>query len=105
VDEVDRGNMHIAAIVRDCPPVSFEGDSLILKARSHFHKEKLESERARAFVEDAISKLLGRPCQVKCTLTPEKSNDTPRDRDLQRLADDPVIKAGLELGGEIGTIK
>jgi DNA polymerase-3 subunit gamma/tau len=105
VAEIDRVNMHIAAIVRDCQPVSFEGDRLILKAQSPFHKEKLESQRARTFVEDAIGKLLGRPCQVTCTLTPEKSNDTPSDGDLQRLADDPMIKAGLELGGEIGTIK
>jgi DNA polymerase-3 subunit gamma/tau len=105
VAEIDRVNMHIAAIVRDCQPVSFEGDRLILKAQSPFHKEKLESQRARTFVEDAIGKLLGRTCQVRCTLNPEKSNDTPSDGDLQRLADDPVIKAGLELGGEIGTIK
>jgi DNA polymerase-3 subunit gamma/tau len=105
VAEVNRGNRNAAAVVIDCPPISFEGDSLILRARSHFHKEQMESERTRTSVEDAISKLLGRPCQVRCTLTPEKSNDTPTDGDLQRLAEDPMIKAGLELGGEIGTIK
>jgi DNA polymerase-3 subunit gamma/tau len=105
VAEINRGNRHIAAVVRDCPPVSLEEDALILKAQSHFHKQKLESDRARALVEDAIAKMLGRRCRVGCVLASEKGSETPDDKDLQGLAEDPVIKAGLELGGEIGVVK
>jgi DNA polymerase-3 subunit gamma/tau len=102
---IDQESMHIAAIVRDCRPVSFEDDTLVLQARSHFHREKLESDRARTLVEDAIGKLLGRPCRVRCTLANEKSEQPAPDTDLQGLAEDPLIKAGLDLGGKIGTIE
>jgi DNA polymerase-3 subunit gamma/tau len=106
--EVNRENRHVAAIVRDCPPVSFQDDALTLQARSHFHKEKLESERARTLVEEAISKMLGRRCRVGYVLASEKkakANESTKEKDLQTLSEDPVIKAGLELGGEIGTVK
>jgi len=105
VTEVNRENMHIAAIVRDCPPVSFQDDALTLKARSHFHKEQLESDRARTLVEEAIGKMLGRRCRVGYILASEKANENPKKKDLQGLSEDPVIKAGLELGGEIGIVK
>lgn len=105
VAAVDQGSMHIAAIVRDCRPVSFQDDTLVLQARSHFHREKLESDRAKTLVEDAIGKLLGRPCHVRCTLAQEKSGQPASNTDLQGLAEDPMIKAGLDLGGKIGTIK
>jgi DNA polymerase-3 subunit gamma/tau len=105
VTEVNRENPHIAAIVRDCPPVSFQDDALTLKARSHFHKEKLESDRARTLVEEAIGKMLGRRCRVASILASEKANNNPKKKDLQGLSEDPVIKAGLELGGEIGIVK
>jgi DNA polymerase-3 subunit gamma/tau len=102
---IEQESMHIAAIVRDCRPVSFQDDTLVLEARSPFHREKLESDRARSLVEDAIGKLLGRPCRVRCTLANEKSEQPAPDTDLQGLAEDPLIKAGLDLGGKIGTIK
>jgi DNA polymerase-3 subunit gamma/tau len=107
VTEINRENMHIAAIVRDCPPVSFQDDVLTLQARSPFHKEKLESERARTLVEEAISKMLGRRCRVGYVLASEKvkANESHREKDLQGLSEDPVIKAGLELGGKIGVVK
>ncbi len=105
VTEVNRENMHIAAIVRDCPPVSFQDDALTLQARSRFHKEKLESERARMLVEEAIGKMLGRRCRVGYVLASEKASETPKEKDLQGLSEDPVIRAGLELGGEIGIVK
>ena len=105
VAAVNEGNRHVGAIVIDCRPVSLEDDTLVLQARSRFHKEKLESDRARTLVEDAIGKLLGRPCRVRCTLVNEKSGQPASDKDLQGLAEDPLIKAGLDLGGEIGTIE
>jgi DNA polymerase-3 subunit gamma/tau len=105
VAAVNEGSMHTAAIVRDCRPASIENDTLVLEARSHFHREKLESDRARTLVEDAIGKLVGRPCHVRCALVNEKSGSPASDTDLQGLAEDPMIKAGLDLGGKIGTIK
>jgi DNA polymerase-3 subunit gamma/tau len=105
VAAVNEGSRHIGAIVIDCRPVSLEDDTLVLEARSPFHKEKLESDRAKTLVEDAVGELLGRPCRVRCTLVNEKGGQPTSDPDLQGLAEDPLIKAGLDLGGKIGAVK
>ena len=105
VTSVNQSNKHIAAIVRDCPPVAVEGDVVTLRARSPFHKEKLETDRAKTLVAQAISETLGRQFRVRCMLTQEAPTENPDKKDLQRLAEDPMIKAALDRGGEIGTVQ
>jgi DNA polymerase-3 subunit gamma/tau len=105
VATINRQNMHVAAVIRDCSVVSLQEDVVVLHARYHFHKEKLESERARRMVEDAISDILGERCRIKCILSSEPPVPEPDEDDLEQLAEDPMIKAGLKLGGEIGSVK
>jgi DNA polymerase-3 subunit gamma/tau len=105
VAAVNRQSMHLAAVVRGCPPMAIEEDIVILHAGSPFHKEKLESDRARQLVEEGISETLGRPYRVKCVLQSDAPGQGTKEEDLERLIDDPMIRAGLELGGEIGTVE
>jgi DNA polymerase-3 subunit gamma/tau len=102
---VNRTNQSIAAIARDCPPVALEGDVLTLCARSPFHKQKLESDQARQLVEQVTAEALGRSCRITCVLSPHEPAQSTDDKDLEQLAEDPLIKAGLELGGQIGTVE
>jgi DNA polymerase-3 subunit gamma/tau len=102
---VNRRNRSIAAIARDCPPVALDGDVLTLCARSPFHKQQLESDQARQLVEQVIGEALGRSCRITCVLSPREPAQRTVEKDLDELAEDPLIKAGLELGGEIGTVQ
>ena len=102
---VNRRNQSIAAIARDCPPVALEGDVLTLCARSPFHKQKLESDQARQLVEQVTGEALGRSCRITCVLSPHEPAQSTDDKQLEQLTEDPLIKAGLELGGEIGTVR
>jgi hypothetical protein len=57
VTAVQGKNMHVAAILRDCKPVRVEGDTLILNARSSFHRDKLSEGRAKVLVEEELKRL------------------------------------------------
>jgi hypothetical protein len=57
VTAVQGKNMHGAAILRDCKPVRVEGDTLILNARSSFHRDKLSEGRAKLLVEGELKRL------------------------------------------------
>ena len=99
-------NMHVEAILRDCLPSAVEGDMVTLNARSPFHKERLEDDRSRQLVGQAISTVMGQSCRIRCILASEESKQEPRKKDkMQGFADDPVVKAALELGGEIGGVQ
>lgn len=106
LETVKRTNMHVAAIMRDCPPQAVEADVVTLRARSPFHKEKLEADRAKRLVEQAISESLGQPCRIKCVLGRRIGGEKREpEKDLQSLTEDPVVKAGLELGGKIAGVQ
>ena len=103
--DINRSNRNLAAVVRDCPPVAVEEDLVTLCARSRFHKDQLESDQAKELVGKAIGESLGQRCRIRCVLTPDTPNQGTSEDDLQQLTEDPVIKAGLELGGQIGTVR
>jgi DNA polymerase-3 subunit gamma/tau len=105
VASINRSSRNLAAVVRDCPPVAVDEDLVTLCARSHFHKEQLESDEAKELVGKAIDDKIGQRCRVRCVMTPDVPTQSASENDLQELTEDPVIKAGLELGGEIGTVR
>jgi DNA polymerase-3 subunit gamma/tau len=100
-------NRHVEAIIRDCPPTTMDGDVISLTAASPFHKEKLEDDKAKRLVEDVISETMGHLCRIKCILPREgrKRRAPSQNDDLKAIADDYMIKAGLELGGKIGGVQ
>ena len=97
-------SMHIEAVLKDCRPTAIQGDMVTLSARSPFHKERLEDDRSKQLVVEAISKIIGQPCRIKCILTTEASKPKLKSK-TQAFADDPVVKAALELGAEIGDVQ
>jgi DNA polymerase-3 subunit gamma/tau len=105
VADINHASKRVAAIARDCPPVMIENDIVTLCGRSHFHKQELESTQAKQLVGQAISDALGKQCRVRCVMTAETPKRDDVESDLQQLAEDPIIKAGLELGGKIGTVQ
>jgi DNA polymerase-3 subunit gamma/tau len=99
-------SMHLEAVIKDCPAAAVEDDVVTLRARSRFHKERLDEDRARQSVEEEISKIMGQPYRIKCILTSDMEQQQPqRPDDIESLAEDPVVRAGLDLGGKIGRIQ
>ncbi len=97
--EIKSRNMHVEAILKDCQLAAVEGDMVVLSARYPFHKEKLDDDRAKQLVEQVMSMVVGQPCRIKCILAPEGAKQERKGNDnIQAAADDPLVKAALEMG-------
>jgi DNA polymerase-3 subunit gamma/tau len=106
VADIKRSSRNVAAIAISCLPVALEGDLVILRAPSRFHREQLESDPAKRLVEQVVSELLGEQYRIRCVTTPETPAAGTAETDLDSLTEDPVIKkAVVDLGAEIGNIQ
>ncbi|MFQ5886615.1 MAG: hypothetical protein ACE5II_05225, partial [Anaerolineae bacterium] len=58
-------------------------------------------------VEEVLSQAMGQPYHIECVLLAdrEKRREPSKERDLEAVKEDPVIKAALEMGGEITEVK
>lgn len=92
--EVDR---RIEGLLRDCEPMSIQGDLATLGFYYDYHKGKIADPRYRRTVEDVISKVLGVRLQVRTVLT-------ARDKQgrIKRVLEDTVVRTALEeLGAKL----
>jgi len=101
--------------MRSCKPVAVEGDVVVLGFTHNFHRSKVEEERNKQVIEDALSSLIGQRYHVRCVLaqqertarTPQRSASesvggkaTPAAEQI--IAEDPVVRAAVEdLGAQI----
>ena len=101
-------NYSVEALLRATRPVRFEDELLTLEVFYQFHKDKLESEKCRKIVEDAVSELFGFPAKVRCLLgersklqvetkpLPEiPESDTPQPK--KDGEDDDIVKVAEEI--------
>ncbi len=102
-------NRSVEALLKDCRPVSVEGDTVVLGFPYPFHKQRIEDPRGKAVVEAALNRVLGGVKRVRCVLTGKEDRSpeqrVPRTtRDL--VADDPLIKVAVEkYGAEIAEVR
>jgi hypothetical protein len=103
-------NLSLEALMRSCRPVAVEGDVVVLGFDYDFHRGKVEEDRNRQDVEEALSGLVGQRYRVRCVLaqgfrqerTVAPSQRAPSDSPVvQSVSDDPVVRAAVELGAEI----
>ncbi len=52
-------NHSVEALLRSTKPVAFDGEKLTLEVFYKFHKDKLETDKCRQIVEDAVGELFG----------------------------------------------
>ncbi|MBI2853459.1 MAG: DNA polymerase III subunit gamma/tau [Chloroflexi bacterium] len=89
-------NKNIAVRLQDCEPISIENGVAVLGFGHSFHKDKIEEPEHRKLVEDTLSKVMGSPYKINCTLqVQEKKPQT------QQAPQGHLIKAALQLGAKI----
>ncbi len=81
-------NHSVEALLRACRPLSLDGEILTLEVFYKFHKERLETEKCRAVVEEVAQQILGIPIKLKCILGQKKPVVTqqPEDSDIIEVA-------------------
>ena len=109
-------NLSLEALMRSCEPVGVEGDVVVLGFSHSFHRSKVEEDRNKRIVEEALSGLVGQRYRVRCVMVqPERAAGTSQ-RSMssgssggkvassaeQVVADDPVVRAAVEdLGARV----
>jgi hypothetical protein len=104
-------DLKLEALMRSCEPVRVETDVIVLSFAHKFHRNKVEEDRQRCLVEQALSDLFGQRLRVRCVM------EQPQDRLQARETDqadatappgvigdslDPLVQMAVdELGAEV----
>ena len=72
IQEVKNHNNLLAGVLRGCSANEIKNGNLEIVARSKFHKEKLEEEKALKILEESAEKILGKKINVKILQGGEK---------------------------------
>ncbi len=87
-----------------CEVKALEGDTLVLGFYFPFHQGRIEAESNRRIVEEAASRLLGRPVSLRCVAAPMPKETRVPSGHLVRAARALGAKP-LEKGGALGEPK
>lgn len=108
-------NLSLEALMRSCEPVGIEGDVVVLGFSHDFHRSKVEEDRNKQIVEQALSDLIGQRYRVRCVLTQQERAARTSQRPASDsasgkaaspteriIAEDPVVRAAVEdLGAQV----
>lgn len=105
--QVKKRNMHVEALLKSCQPVAVDEDVVVLGFYYPFHRGRIQEPRCKGLVEEVLSQAMGQPYHIECVLLADRGKRRePREkRDLEAVKEDPLIKAALEMGGEITEVK
>lgn len=105
--QIKKRNMHVEALLKSCQPMAVEEDVVVLGFYYPFHKGRIEEPRYKGLVEEVLGQAMGQPYHIECVLLAdrERRREPPKKRDLKAVKEDPLIKAALEMGGEITEVK
>lgn len=95
-------NRSVQALLRSARPIGGDGSSIVLGFPYEFHRERIEDQKNRGIVEDAIGRVLGQIPHVRCALVTREA--LASSDPFQAVVDDPLIKAAVALGARVRTV-
>jgi len=92
----------VEALLKSCQPMAVQGDLVTLGFYHSFHKERMDEDKHRSVVEEALAEVGGRAYRVKCALcegsSREKEQKSEADR-REKLLDNPVVSEAIKRYG------
>lgn len=93
----------VEALLSAGRPVGGDGDAIVLGFKYPFHRERIEDQKNRSVVEDAIARVCGTRVRVRCSLlTPEV---LPPVDPTQEALEDPLVRAAVSMGARVRSVK
>jgi DNA polymerase-3 subunit gamma/tau len=94
----------LAALLKDCRPVSADAETVTLGFYYQFHYDRAADPQRSRLIAEALGQVLGSPRKVVCTMvlpSPEEDATRPRTR-ADQARTDPVIRHAVEnLGAQV----
>ena len=104
-------DLKLEALMRSCEPVGVETDVIVLSFAHKFHRTKVEEDRQRCLVEEALSALFGQRLRVRCVMDQREvsrqasetdQTDTTAAPGVIENSLDPLLQMAVdELGAEV----
>lgn len=94
----------VEALLKDCEPITVDGDVVTLGFFYPFHRERVEQPENKSLVTAMLGRVLDAEVQLRCvmvdksTAAQEVEKRRPKDK-YQQAAEDPVIQAAVEKFG------
>ncbi|MCC7161756.1 MAG: DNA polymerase III subunit gamma/tau [Anaerolineae bacterium] len=93
-----KGNKSSAALLRDAEPLALEKGELTVGFFYPLHQDRFKNDKnAVPQLSKLLSAMFGAPVQIKCIVSPKRAK-------MQAAQDDPLIRAGMNLGGKVSDI-
>lgn len=91
-------NKSSAAYLRDAEPLTLKGDELTIGFFYPLHAERFNNDKnAIPQLEKILKEMFGASCRIKCIVSPKRAK-------MQAAQNDPLIRAGMNLGGKVSNI-
>jgi DNA polymerase-3 subunit gamma/tau len=95
----------VEALLKSCEPVSIQGNTVTVSFYHGFHKDKMNEDKNRLVVEQALAEVAGQPCAVKFVLCEgnrqEREKQAAADR-RKELLQNPVVRDAIaEFGAQV----
>jgi DNA polymerase-3 subunit gamma/tau len=100
-------NKNVEALLKDCRPVGLDERTVTLGFFYESHLRLVEDGRRKAAIVQALSTLLGQPCELRTTLIAKDDQQVQRERPKTKYdlaAEDPLVKAAMKMGGRIADV-
>ncbi len=92
LDGVRPLNHSVEALLKASRPANIDGDVLILEVFYEFHKERLETDKCRAIIEEVASEVINKPLKIRCVLgqkeKPTASKEEKPEEDAIQMAEE-----------------
>lgn len=87
-------NHSVEALLKSTRPLDFDGETFSLEVFYKFHKDKLETEKCRSIVEEAMESVFGGgPIKLKLSLGQKSRNEEVSAKNIE----EDIIKAAEEI--------
>ncbi len=98
IARIQKTNKSAAPYLRDAEVISLKGSELTIGFFYPLHEERFKNDKtAVPQLEKILSAMFGTQVRVKCILSPKRAK-------MQAAQDDPLIRAGMNLGGKVSNI-
>jgi DNA polymerase-3 subunit gamma/tau len=98
VYDVRPADRNLEALLKSVHPFDIEGSTVVLLAISDFHKKQIEQPSNRKIVEEILSKHMGKPLGIRCTVEARTKKQDIR-KQIQSARKDPLVKAAINIFG------
>ncbi len=86
----------VQALLHNIRPIDVERNTVVLQATSQFHKDNIEKAHSRQIVEEVLSKHLGTPVAIRCTMEAQTETQDLRNQ-IRTSRKDRWVRAAINV--------